>query len=93
VGNPTGIAMALEEIAMVETMDGRYERALRLAGAAAALKEQIGGGAPEELMQTDEALEESRRNLDREAAERAWSEGRAMGTDKAIAYTLERAQA
>jgi hypothetical protein len=92
VGNPTGIAMALEEIAMVETIDGRYKRALRLAGAAAALKEQIGGGAPEELMQTDEALEESRRNLDREA-ERAWSEGRAMGTDKAIAYTLERAQA
>ena len=82
--------MVLEEMAMVETMDGRHERALRLAGAADALKDQIGGGAPAELMRAGESLEESRRNLDPEAAERAWQEGRDMGTDKAIAYALER---
>jgi predicted ATPase/class 3 adenylate cyclase len=89
VGNPTGIAMVLEEMAMVETMDGRHERALRLAGAASAVKEEIGGGAPEELMRSDEAIEESRRNLGPQAAERAWAEGREMGTDKAIASALE----
>jgi predicted ATPase/class 3 adenylate cyclase len=90
VGNPTGIAMVLEEMAMVETMDGRHERALRLAGASDALKDQIGGGAPAELMRSEDSIEESRRNLDPETAERAWQEGRDMGSDKAIAYALER---
>ena len=89
VGNPTGIAMVLEEMAMIETMDGRHERALRLAGAADALKDQIGGGAPAELMRSGESLEESRRSLDPGTAERAWDEGREMSTDKAIAYALE----
>jgi tetratricopeptide (TPR) repeat protein len=88
VGNPTGIAMVLEEMAMVETMDGRHERALRLAAAAASLKEETGGGAPEELMKAEEGLQASRRSLDAETAERAWQEGREMGTDKAIAYAL-----
>jgi predicted ATPase/class 3 adenylate cyclase len=89
VGNPTGIAMALEEMAIVEGMEGRHERALRLAGAASALKDDIGGGAPVELMRSDEVLDESRRSLDPEAAEAAWNEGAAMGTDKAIAFALE----
>jgi hypothetical protein len=40
-------------------------------------------------MRSDESIEESRRNLDAEAAEQAWAEGREMGTDKAIAYALE----
>ncbi len=89
VGNPTGIAMVLEEMAMIETMDGHHERALRLAGASDALKEDIGGGAPAELMRSAESFEESRRSLDPETAERAWNEGREMGTDKAIAFALE----
>jgi tetratricopeptide (TPR) repeat protein len=89
VGNPTGIAMVFEEMAMVETMDGRHERALRLAGAASALKEEIGGGAPEELMKSEEGLSASRTSLDPETAERAWSEGRQMGTDKAVAYAVD----
>jgi predicted ATPase/class 3 adenylate cyclase len=89
VGNPTGIAMVLEEMAMVETMNGRHERALRLAGAADALKGETGGGAPAELMRSGESLEESRRELDPDTAERAWAEGREMDTDKAVAYALD----
>jgi predicted ATPase len=89
VGNPTGIAMVLEEMAMIETIDGRYERALRLAGAAEALKDQTGGGAPAELMRSAESLDEARRSLDPETAERAWAEGRDMDSDKAVAYALE----
>jgi predicted ATPase/class 3 adenylate cyclase len=89
VGNPTGIAMTLEEMAMVETMEGRHELALGLAGAASALKDEIGGGAPAELMRSEEVLEESRRSLDLETAEEAWNAGAAMGTDKAIALALE----
>ena len=88
VGNPLGIAMVIDEMAMVETMDGRHERALRLAGAASALKERIGGGAPEELMRSEEGLSGSRQSLDPETADRAWTEGRDMGTDKAVAYAL-----
>ena len=89
VGNPLGIAMVIEEMAMVETMDGRHERALRLAAAAEALKDQIGGGAPAELMRSEETFEQSRKSLDPETAERAWAEGLEMGTDKAVAYALE----
>jgi predicted ATPase/class 3 adenylate cyclase len=89
VGNPTGIAMTLEEMAMVETIEGRHERALRLAGAAEALREQTGGGPPAELMRSAESFAESRRNLDPEAGERAWAEGREMDADKAIQYALE----
>jgi hypothetical protein len=89
VGNPTGIAMVLEAIAMIATMEGRHVRALRLAGASEAVKDQTGGGAPAELMLSGESLEESRQSLDAETAERAWDEGRAMGTDKAISYALE----
>src|SRR5918996_385327 len=90
VGNPTGIATALEEMAMVETMEGRHERALLLAGAASALKNDVGGGPPAELMRSEEVLDESRRSLDPEAADAAWNEGAAMGIDKAIAFALER---
>jgi tetratricopeptide (TPR) repeat protein len=89
VGNPTGIAMVLEEMAIIETRKGRHERALRLAGAASSLKDEIGGGAPAELMQTREPLDESRRSLDQQVADRAWAEGREMGMDKAVAYALE----
>jgi tetratricopeptide (TPR) repeat protein len=89
VGNPTGVAMVLEEIAMVETVEGQHDRALRLAGAASALKDEIGGGAPEELMRTAESFQQSRTSLGAEAADRAWAEGREMGTEKAIAYALE----
>ena len=89
VGNAIGIAMVLEEMAMTETMDGRHEKALRLAGAADALKEQMGGGPPAELMRSAESLDESRRNLDPETAERVWNEGRDMSPDKAVAYALE----
>jgi hypothetical protein len=76
VGNPTGIAMALEEMAMIETIQGRHERALLLAGAASAIKEEIGGGAPAELMGSDEFLARSRSSLDSETSDRAWNEER-----------------
>ncbi|HJV04499.1 MAG TPA: tetratricopeptide repeat protein [Actinomycetota bacterium] len=89
VANPTGVAMALEEMAMVATMEGQHERALRLAGAAEAQRDRIGGGAPAELMRSAESFEQSRRNLGPEAARRAWDEGRAMGIDKAVAFALE----
>lgn len=89
VGNPTGIALVLEEMAIIASSNGRHERALRLAAAADVLKAAAGGGPPAELMESGKSVEESRRSLDREAAERAWDEGRGMGTDKAIAYALE----
>jgi hypothetical protein len=81
--------MTLEEMAMVETIEGQHERALRLAGAAEALREEIGGGPPAELMRSAESFEQSRRELDPETAERAWAEGRELSADKAVEYALE----
>ncbi|MGH2740839.1 MAG: ATP-binding protein [Actinomycetota bacterium] len=89
VGNPTGIAMILEEIAMIETLEGRHESALRLGGAAEALKEQTGGGAPAELVVAGESLDDARRSLDPETAKQAWDEGREMDIDKVVALALE----
>ncbi|MGH2662698.1 MAG: ATP-binding protein [Actinomycetota bacterium] len=89
VGNPTGIAMVLEEMAMIAAMDGRLERDLRLAGASQGIKDRTGGGPPAELMRSGESLDEARRGLDPETAERVWAEGLEMGTDKAVAYALE----
>jgi predicted ATPase/class 3 adenylate cyclase len=89
VRNPTGISMALEEMAIIEASRGRHERALRLAGAVSALRGETGGGAPPELMRSTELLEESRSNLDPQVAGDAWNGGIEMGTDQAIDLALE----
>ena len=87
--NLTGITMALDSMAVMDALEGHIERALRFAGAAAAIKEKIGGQAPPELIGLEDPVEKARETFDEETIQRLLGEGRAMGMDKAVAAVLE----
>jgi hypothetical protein len=71
---------------------GQPTRAVRLAGAAVALR--AGPGQPVNLWSFSEAevarwLEPARRAVGAQAAIVAWAEGQAMTLEQAVAYALE----
>jgi predicted ATPase/class 3 adenylate cyclase len=90
--NPTGMSMNLYGFAALAGEEGRFERAARLAAADEATREEIGGGAPLELMKIlGVPADVARDALPPERFQQAWEEGRAMGLEKAVAYALEEA--
>ncbi len=88
-GNPSGTGMVLEQIAALESDQGRHERAMRLQGAVSAIKESIGGGAPSDLWHYPDVLARAEEAIGTDAARRALDEGRAMAIERAITYALE----
>jgi hypothetical protein len=81
------VAQVLEALARLAAPAAgeQQERALRLAGAAAALREQAGQAlAPDRQVTLTERLA-----LDSGAQETAWADGQAMTLEQAIAYALE----
>ena len=82
----TGIALILDNLANLANLAGRPHDAMRLAGAADALKELVGGEAPPELIYLPDPRAPARRSLSEEEIEMAWAEGRAMSMEEAIAY-------
>jgi predicted ATPase/class 3 adenylate cyclase len=90
--NPSGVAAGLLTLGALATFAGRFDRAIRLGGAASSINEAIGGGAPPELMTLPDPREEARGTLSDEAIEKAWAEGRAMSSDEAVAYGLDEAR-
>jgi predicted ATPase/class 3 adenylate cyclase len=89
----SGIPLVLAGLSRVSMIEGRKERAVRLAGAAAAIEEEHGGG----LAAINEAVEEwesqRRAVTSEEEYERLWAEGQAMSIEEAIGYGLEAASA
>ena len=85
VGYRTGVAIALDALAALEIRLGHPVRALRLAGAAEALKEAAGGQVPPEFAYPD-PRPAARTALPEERIASAWAEGRAMSLDEAVAY-------
>ena len=88
-----GIAVALEGLAGVAAAQGCPERAMRLAGAAAALRAPI--GVPTPPLERDALarwLRFARRALTDDAAAARRAEGQAMTPEQAIAYALEEAR-
>jgi tetratricopeptide (TPR) repeat protein len=97
-----GAAAALEHLAGLAAGEGRPEHALRLAGAAAALRATAGGASPA-AGRTTGALsrpigpdlqpvpqgEQAREGLSPEAQAVAWAAGQAMSLEQAVAYALE----
>jgi non-specific serine/threonine protein kinase len=89
VGEPQSVAECLEGMAWLETRAGRPGRALRLGGAAAALREALGAPhRPWSQRIVDEWLEPARRSVGRAAADAAWVEGRSLTVRQAIAFAL-----
>jgi len=84
--NPTGLGIALIDLAFLATWEGRHEDAVRLAGACESLRRRVGGppGAIGGLMEGDPA-EEARPHLPADVADRAWEEGLSLTADQAVA--------
>jgi hypothetical protein len=89
LGRKWDLAGVLEEMARLSARQGGWERALRLAGAATALRQWIGAPlTPTEKVKLDADLDPARRGLPG-AATAAWMRGWATSTDEAIEYGLE----
>jgi predicted ATPase/DNA-binding SARP family transcriptional activator len=86
VGYRTAIAIELDNLAAIEIARGNGVRALRLGGAAEALKEAAGGQVPPEFADLPDPRHAARRSLGEEHIATAWDEGRAMSLNDAIAY-------
>lgn len=83
-------ARPLEELAWVAAAEGRPERAARLYGAAAALREARGVPlTPDERARHTPALAAARARLDEVAWAADWAAGRALSLEAAVAYALE----
>jgi len=90
LGRKWDLAGVLEEMARSAVRQGGWQRALRLAGAATALRQMIGAPlAPTEKVKLDADLDPARRGLPGAAAATAWMRGWAMPADEAIEYGLE----
>jgi predicted ATPase len=85
-----GISRLLESFASAAAALGRAERALRLAGAAAGLRQRLGldDFLMSERRKLNRSLERARAELDSARAATAWMEGWAMTTSQAIEYAL-----
>jgi predicted ATPase/tetratricopeptide (TPR) repeat protein/tRNA A-37 threonylcarbamoyl transferase component Bud32 len=90
LGRKWDVAGVLEELARLAARQGRWERALRLAGAATALRQRIGAPlAPTEKVKLDADLDPARQGLPGAAATTAWMRGWATSPDEAIEYGLD----
>ena len=82
------VALGLEGLAGV-TVEAEPERAVRLAGAAEALRDQLGARPPDtDRDQLEHWLEAARRALGNGTYAMAWAEGRAMSVEQALACAL-----
>ena len=84
------ISMTLIGLALVANDEGHHERAGRLVGAAARMREELGGGVPPELAgRWGDPEEDARQALGEDDYRRARAEGYAMPREQAVAYALE----
>ena len=84
-----GIARLLECFACLAAVELQPERSLRMAGAAAALRQKIGGPlTPAEQAKLEAALLPARQALSRDEGEQRWSEGRSLPIEKVIEEVL-----
>jgi predicted ATPase len=89
LGHQRGIAKVLEEFAGLAARAGETERALTLAGAAAALRQTLGAPRrPRDKVRLDEVLDVAWHQQDDAAAGAHWTAGSSMALDDAIRYAL-----
>jgi predicted ATPase/class 3 adenylate cyclase len=88
-GNELVIASQLRFLAMVANEAGQPERAVRLAGVAAAWRQKVGGQVPDAFFPFADPRETAAKMLDEATVERAWAEGAAMTLEEALAYARE----
>ena len=90
LGHRRGMARALEGSACLALAQGHAARALKLAAAAAHLRQLISAPLPQaEQSKLDQTLLPAWESLSEAEGKRAWAEGSAMSLEKAIQYSLE----
>jgi tetratricopeptide (TPR) repeat protein len=89
MGSSTGLALSLDLLAVQDADRGKPVRAMKLAGAPAAIKDSIAGEAPPELLDLPDSRERARTLITDDEIKAAWTEGRAMSVDEALAYARE----
>jgi hypothetical protein len=91
LGDKTAIAYCLEDFAGLAAGESQSERALVLAGAAAALRIEIDGPLPAgEQDALERTLAPARQAIDVADQEAAWQTGQALSLDAAMAYALKK---
>jgi tetratricopeptide (TPR) repeat protein len=85
----TGVAGGLDGLADIEWHLERHERAVTLAGAADAIKEAIGGGAPSTLVDAIDVRAAALDLLGETETNNAWERGRAMSPEEATAFAAK----
>lgn len=94
LGHHRGMAKVLEGFAALAARAGETERALTLAGAAAACRQILGAPQrPREKARLDEVLDVAWHQQDNAAAGAHWTAGSSMALDDAIRYALAKRQA
>jgi predicted ATPase/class 3 adenylate cyclase len=86
IGYRTAVAIVLDTLAALESGRGNPLRAMRLGGAAEALKESAGGQVPPEFADVPDPRARARSLVDEERLLAAWEEGRAMSLEEAVEY-------
>jgi Flp pilus assembly protein TadD len=86
VDSPMGIVSVILGLSYLARWEGRYQDAVRLAGAAESLREQVGGRPPLDFLAgfLGDPEAEARARLPADAAQQAWEEGRRLGVEKAL---------
>jgi len=88
VGNMSGIAWTLQELAAVAAKTGAPTRALRLSAAASSLEGSLRGGANTSIFELTDAISHVRAQLPPEIADAAWREGLGMPVPEAITAAM-----
>jgi predicted ATPase/DNA-binding SARP family transcriptional activator len=88
LGDLAGVAIDLDRLGQAAVALGRPERAVVLAGAAARLRESVGGGLTVESgrWQTEHPRDAAQRFLTDTQIDRAWAQGHTMRLEDAVAY-------
>ncbi len=90
LGHRAAVAHQLECLAFIAQAQGQPERAARLLGAAEALRHEAASAmTPSERDEYDQAVLDLRSQLDEASLTIAWTAGRAMTTEQAVAYALD----
>jgi predicted ATPase len=90
LGDREGVAESLESLAVLAVTESQHDRALRLAGAALALRESIGSPlVPSDRERMEERLRKARQALGKQEASHAIAEGRLLAFEQAVRYGLE----
>jgi predicted ATPase len=85
LGHKRGIARVLEGLAATAILQLDFEHSLRLAGAAAALRQQLGAPlSSSEQSSLEQALDIARQKLGSETGMTAWMEGWTMTVEEAV---------